>query len=167
MAVRKPSIHFFPAIRARNNRSSIGFLIGKEENRERSPAEPASAEYYCTKLKYVYKQLIVNEIFVKAAGVELFWVLTTRNLLIPGTATTARRAPLPDPLYVYCTKIPFALESDRQTVQSRVHANSALSISMVFTRWRQAQSRLPLDRAHGKSFVLPSRLSLPRALAQD
>ena len=93
--------------------------------------EPASAEYYCTKLKYVYKQLIVNEIFVEAAGVELFWVLTTRNLLIPGTATTARRAPLPDPLYVYCTKIPFALESDRQTVQSRVHANSALSTSRL------------------------------------
>jgi len=42
-----------------------------------------------------------------------------------------------------------------------------LSTSMVFTRWRQAQSPLPLDRAPGKFFVLPSRLSLPRALAQD
>jgi hypothetical protein len=40
---------------------------------------------------------------VEAAGVELFRVLTTRNLLIPGTATTAKKAPLPDPLYVYCT----------------------------------------------------------------
>jgi hypothetical protein len=109
----------------------------------------------------------MKEILVEAAGVELFWVLTTRYLLIPGTATTARRAPLLDPLYVYCKKIPFALESDRQTVQSRVHPNSALSTSMVFTRRRQAQSPLPLDRAHGKSFVLSSRLSLPRALAQD
>src|ERR1017187_10664302 len=28
----------------------------------------------------------------------------TRNLLILGTATTAKKAPLPDPLYVYSTK---------------------------------------------------------------
>ena len=42
---------------------------------------------------------------VEAAGVELFRVLITRNLLILGTATTAKKAPLPDPLYVYCTKI--------------------------------------------------------------
>ena len=28
-----------------------------------------------------------------------------RNLLILGSATTAKKAPLPDPLYVYCTKI--------------------------------------------------------------
>jgi len=50
---------------------------------------------------------------VEAAGVELFRVLITRNLLIPGIATTAKKAPLPDPLYVYCTKIPFALESNK------------------------------------------------------
>jgi hypothetical protein len=41
---------------------------------------------------------------VEATGVELFRVLITRNLLILGTATTAKKAPLPDPLYVYCTK---------------------------------------------------------------
>ena len=45
------------------------------------------------------------------AGVELFRVLITRNLLILGIATTAKKAPLPDPLYVYCTKIRFALET--------------------------------------------------------
>jgi hypothetical protein len=50
---------------------------------------------------------------VEAAGVELFRVLITRNLLILGTATTAKKAPLPDPLYVYCTKMFFALESNR------------------------------------------------------
>jgi len=50
---------------------------------------------------------------VEATGVELFRVLITRNLLILGTATTAKKAPLPDPLYVYCTKMFFALESDR------------------------------------------------------
>ena len=44
---------------------------------------------------------------VEAAGVELFRVLITRNLLILGTATTAKKAPLPDPLYVYCTKMLF------------------------------------------------------------
>jgi hypothetical protein len=42
---------------------------------------------------------------VEAAGVELFRVLKTRNLLILGTATTAKKAPLPDSLYVYCTKV--------------------------------------------------------------
>jgi hypothetical protein len=42
---------------------------------------------------------------VEAAGVELFGVLITRKLLILGIATTAKKAPLPDPLYVYCTKM--------------------------------------------------------------
>ena len=42
---------------------------------------------------------------VEAAGVELSGVLITRKLLILGTATTAKKAQLPDPLYVYCTKI--------------------------------------------------------------
>jgi hypothetical protein len=48
----------------------------------------------------------------EAAGVELFSVLIARKLLILGTATTARKAPLPNPLYVYCTKMLFALESN-------------------------------------------------------
>jgi len=42
---------------------------------------------------------------VEAAGVELSSVLRTRNILILGTATRAKKAPLPDPLYVYCTKM--------------------------------------------------------------
>lgn len=42
---------------------------------------------------------------MEAAGVELSSVLTARKVLILGTATTARKAPLPDPLYVYCTKM--------------------------------------------------------------
>jgi hypothetical protein len=42
---------------------------------------------------------------VEAAGVELFRVLTVCKLLVLGTATTAKMAPLPDPLYVYCTII--------------------------------------------------------------
>jgi hypothetical protein len=48
---------------------------------------------------------------VEAAGVELITILITRNLLILGTATTAKKAPWPDPLYVYCTKMRFALET--------------------------------------------------------
>ena len=56
------------------------------------------------KLRCVCKQLIIKEIVVEAAGVELITILITRNLLILGTATTAKKAPLPDPLYVYCTK---------------------------------------------------------------
>jgi len=57
---------------------------------------------------------------VEATGVELFSVLITRKLLIPGTATTAKKAPLPDPLYVYCTKLFFALEPNRQHIAARV-----------------------------------------------
>ena len=41
---------------------------------------------------------------VEAAGVELSRALTTPKLLILAMATTAKKAPLPDPLYVYCTK---------------------------------------------------------------
>ena len=52
---------------------------------------------------------------VEAAGVELITILITRNLLILGTATKAKKAPLPDPLYVYCTKMLFALEPRRPT----------------------------------------------------
>jgi len=48
---------------------------------------------------------------VEATGVELFGVLVTRKLLILGIATRAKKAPLPAPLYVYCTKIRFALET--------------------------------------------------------
>ena len=55
--------------------------------------------------------MIINEILVEATGVELIRVLITRNLLILGTATPAKKAPLPDPLYVYCRKTLFALES--------------------------------------------------------
>jgi hypothetical protein len=56
------------------------------------------------------KLLMVNGILVEAEGVELSSVLTARKLLIPRAATTAKKAPLSDPLYVYCTKILLALE---------------------------------------------------------
>lgn len=50
---------------------------------------------------------ILCQIFVvvEAAGVELFSVLTAYNLLILRMARGATKAPLPTPLYVYCTKI--------------------------------------------------------------
>jgi hypothetical protein len=64
---------------------------------------------------------IIEKIVVEAAGVELFRVLITRNLLILGTGTTAKKAPLPDPLYVYCTKCFFALESHRHRTATVSH----------------------------------------------
>jgi hypothetical protein len=60
---------------------SIGLEIDKE-NGETNPAETPPRQTYCTKLKYVCKLLIINEILVEATGVELFRVLITRNLLI-------------------------------------------------------------------------------------
>jgi hypothetical protein len=87
------------------------FVIGEKKNREKNLAEkPPLAEHYCTKLKYVRKQLIIKELLVEATGVELFGVLITRKLLILGIAKTAKKAPLPDPLYVYCTKRVFPSE---------------------------------------------------------
>jgi hypothetical protein len=60
-AVREPdhciSPQLFPA---RNNPIVRWFVIGEKENRERSPAETACAERYCTKLKCVSKPLIIN-----------------------------------------------------------------------------------------------------------
>jgi hypothetical protein len=49
-------------------------------------------------------ELVLRKV-VEAAGVKRFRVLTARKLLILGTATMAKKAPLPDPFYVYCTKI--------------------------------------------------------------
>jgi len=46
-------------------------------------SEAFLAGTYCTTLKYVSKQLIISMLLVEAAGVELFRVLITRNLLIP------------------------------------------------------------------------------------
>ena len=51
----------------------------------------------------------IDKCVVEAAGVELITMLIARKLLIPRTATTAKKASLPDPLYVYCTKIFLAL----------------------------------------------------------
>ena len=79
-------------------------------------------ESYCTKLKCVRKQLIINEILVEATGVELITMLTARKLLIPETATTAKKAPLPDPLYVYCTKMLF-----RSGVQQTSHGGHSIA----------------------------------------
>jgi hypothetical protein len=57
---------------------------------------------------------------VEATGVELSSVLTARKLLILGTATTAKKASLPDPLYVYCTKMLFVLKSNRHYAAATV-----------------------------------------------
>jgi hypothetical protein len=65
----------------------------------------------------------MNEIMVEAAGVGLFGVLTARKLLILGSAIRAKKAPLPDPLYVYCTKTLFPAESNRHPIAAtdRIH----------------------------------------------
>jgi hypothetical protein len=60
------------------------------------------------------------DVFPTMAGVELITMLTARKLLIPGSATRVKKASLPDPLYVYCTKMLFALESNRHHIAARV-----------------------------------------------
>ena len=74
---------------------------------------------------------------VEAAGVELIRVLTARNSLILGTATTARKAPLPNPLYVYCTKMLFALESHKHHIATTVsHRFAGIEKASTFLRFR-------------------------------
>jgi hypothetical protein len=70
-------------------------------SKENGGGEPASVGCYCTKLKCSRKILIINELLVEATGVELMRVLITRNLLILGTATTAKKAHCP----IHCTFI--------------------------------------------------------------
>jgi hypothetical protein len=102
--------------------------------------------------------LIINEILVEATGVELFRVLITRNLLILGTATTAKKAPLPDPLYVYCTKIlslwrpahhiPTTVSHRFAGMDREKHAafyNAARSISDIFISFLGACARSRID----------------------
>jgi hypothetical protein len=67
------------------------------------PCEVASGQTSCHRLQVV--------IVVEAAGVELFSVLTARKLLILRMARGAKKAPLPVPLYVYCTKILSSFDS--------------------------------------------------------
>jgi hypothetical protein len=69
------------------------------------------------------------------AHLELITMLTARKLLIPGSATTAKKASLPNPLYVYCTKMLLALspadpQSDHsipQILPCRIEKNTQLS----------------------------------------
>ena len=81
------------------------------------PAEGTHVRKVTLDLKYSFLKiynvcnLLIKNDMVEAAGVELITMLTTRKLLILRSATTAKKAPLPDPLYVYCTKIRFAPET--------------------------------------------------------
>jgi hypothetical protein len=68
--------------------------------------------------------LIQKEILAEASGVEPISALTTRKLLILGTATTAKKAPLPDPLYVYCTKILSSWSSGEPQLWRQYHLDS-------------------------------------------
>jgi len=45
-------------------------------------------------------------------------------LLILGKATMAKKAPLPDPLYVYCTKMLFALDTRRHHIATQYPMDS-------------------------------------------
>jgi hypothetical protein len=102
---------------------------------------------------------------VEATGVELSSVLRTRKLLILGTATRAKKAPLPDPLYVYCTKMLFVigllavsrpqLVSHKCRVIARIHP-------VCSRRLPQAHRRASLYVLGGRgfcSFTVPDLLS--------
>ena len=65
---------------------------------ENTAERPVPAESHCKKFKNVRK--LDRDIGGGGGSRELSGVLTARKLLIPGTATRAKKAPLPYPLYV-------------------------------------------------------------------
>ena len=121
--------------------------------------ELASAECCCTKLKCVSKLLIIKEILVEATGVELFRVLITRNLLILGSATTAKKALLPDPLYVYCTKCFFALESHRHRTATVSHRSVGMD--------RERHPELRYGKSRPFHFFVTTVVSIIASLSVD
>jgi hypothetical protein len=74
-------------------------VIGEKENRERSPAEnPPLQNAIGRNLKVLRKQLIINEMFCEATGVELFSVLTTRKLLISRNCHNGKKGSIAQPI---------------------------------------------------------------------
>ena len=69
--------------------------------KEMSTVKPVSAELTATMTGSHATPLTQQGTIV---GTFQSSVLTARWILIPRSATTAKKAPLPDPLYVYCTK---------------------------------------------------------------
>jgi hypothetical protein len=76
----------------------------------------------------------------------------TRKLLILGAATKAKNAPLPDPWYVYCTKMSFALESNRH--------HMAATVSHRFSGMDGKSTWLPRYRKSRPSISSVNRLAL-------
>jgi hypothetical protein len=102
---------------------------------------------------------IIEKIVVEAAGVELFRVLITRNLLILGSATTAKKAPLPDPLYVYCTKCFFALESHRHRTATVSHRSVGMD--------RERHPELRYGKSRPFHFFVTTVVSIIASLSVD
>ncbi len=117
------------------NRSRMRLFVAKLSRPKVNTAENTPAERYCTKLKTVSKILIINEILVEVAGVELITVLRACRLLIPGTATTARRPHCP----IHCTFIVrkcmrsrLTLTPHRDPIIPRVRSDSLRKNSTAF-----------------------------------
>jgi hypothetical protein len=100
---------------------------------------------------------------VEAAGVELFRALRIRKLLILGTATTAKKAPLPDPLYVYCTKNTLALSLQTPHSAHSIHRFAGLNWEKTLS---PQATDLPFPRyaclLSGNFRLSPSSVSNPR-----
>jgi len=84
-------------------------------------------------------KLLKRRHMVEAAGVELFSELTARNLLILRMGRRAKKAPLPIPLYVYCTETLSRLD--------RIRTHSQVEFPTVFalgeTNYSLANCRYP------------------------
>jgi hypothetical protein len=81
---------------------------------------------------------IRQEWLVEVAGVELFNVLTARNLLILRMPRRTKNAALPGSLYVYCTKI-LSRPCRATAIKSRV--------SHTLPLWRENNLVLPIPFA--------------------
>jgi hypothetical protein len=86
---------------------------------------------------------------VEAAGVELSGVLITPKLLILGIATRAKKASLPNPLYVYCTKM--------LSLCSSAEAIFVATVSHGFAGWIEKSTQPPRSNRRA---LRPDRLTI-------
>jgi hypothetical protein len=102
---------------------------------------------------------------VEATGVELITILITRNLLILGTATKAKKAPLSDPLYVYCTKMPFSLSNARghRKASTVSHRFARMDREKAPSTVRYCKSLFPISSVRGLEGLRNVRHRLERS----
>jgi hypothetical protein len=121
----------------------LRFVIGLTENREGHPADDPPPQALLYELECVLKYMIIKCLLVEAAGVELITMLTTRKLLIPGTARRAKKAPIARSIVRLLYENAFARES---------HGHN--TVTTVSHRFVGIEKKAPFLQYCGRTFLL-------------